>query len=57
MNPSKAGDEAGVNDLCKKSLRELKKIEEGVGPGLNYGLARGVLIVEPSAPSVRFLTQ
>ena len=56
MNPSMAGDTAIVNDFRKKSLRELKKIEEA-WPGLNYGLARGVLIVEPSVPSVPFLTQ
>ena len=51
MNPCKAGDKAIVNDFRKKSLRELKKIEEA-WPGLNYGLARYVLIVETSAPSM-----
>ena len=54
-----AGQQAGnavVNHFRKESLRELKKIEEA-WPGLNYGLARGVLIAEPSAPSVPSLTQ
>lgn len=56
MNPSKAGDKAVANGVRKKSRRELKKIEEA-WPSLNYGLARGVLIGEPSAPSVSSFTQ
>ena len=40
-----------VNDFHNKLLPELKKIEEA-WPGLNYGLAQGVLMVEPSVPSV-----
>ena len=51
MNPSKVGDKTVVNDFRKMSLGELKKIEEA-WPGLNYGLARDVLIVEPSAPPI-----
>ena len=56
MNPSTAGDKAAVNDFRKMSLLELRKIKEA-WPRLNYGLARGVLIVEPSVPSVPSLPQ
>ena len=55
-HPSKATNKLTVNDFRKECLRELKKIEEA-WPGLNYKLARGVLIVEPSVPSIPTLTQ
>ena len=55
-HPSKATDKLTVNDFRKECLRELKKIEEA-WPGLNYRLARGVLIVQPSTPSIPTLTQ
>ena len=55
-HPSQARDNRTVDAFRTKCLRELKKIE-GAWSGLNYGLARGVLIVEPSTPSVPSLTQ
>ena len=55
-HPSKATDKLTVNDFRKECLRELKKIEEA-WPGLNYELARGVLIVQPSTPSIPEFTQ
>ena len=50
-HPSKAGDKITVARFRQKALRELKKIEEA-WPDLNWGLARGVLIVAPSKPSL-----
>jgi len=55
-HPSKATDWRTVDDFRTKCLRELKKIKEA-WPGLNYSLARGILIVEPSASSVPSLIQ
>ena len=55
-HPSKATDKFTVRNFRSKCLRELKKIEEA-WPELYYGLARGVLIVEPSALSIPSLTQ
>lgn len=55
-HPSKATDKLTVNDFRKECLRELKKIDQA-WPSLNYRLARGVLIVEPSTPSIPALTQ
>ena len=54
-HPSQARDKRTVDAFRTKCLRELKKIEE-VWTGLKYGLARGVLIVEPSTPSIPSLT-
>ena len=51
VNPNQAGDRVTVDNFRKDCLRELKKIEEA-WPGLNYGLARGVLIVAPSTPAI-----
>ena len=51
VNPAQAGDRNTVNDFRTKCLRELKKIEEA-WPELNYGLARGALIVAPSTPTI-----
>ena len=50
-NPAKASDKFTVRDFRKKCLRELKKIQQA-WPELNYGLARGALILAPSKPSV-----
>ena len=50
-HPSKATNKLTVNDFRKECLRELKKIEQA-WPRLNYELARGALIVAPSAPPV-----
>lgn len=54
--PSKATDWRTVGNFRTKCFRELKKIKEA-WPGLNYGHARGILIVEPSTPSVPSRTQ
>ena len=51
VNPTQAGDRLTVNDFRKDCLRELKKIE-AAWEGLNYGLARGALIVAPSRPTI-----
>lgn len=56
LNPANASDRNTVNDFRTKCLRELKKVKEA-WPGLNYELARGALIVEPSAPPIPALTQ
>ena len=50
-HPSKATDWRTVGNFRTKALRELKKIEEAWA-GLNYGLARGALIVAPSKPPI-----
>ena len=54
-DPSRAGDKFVVMNFRKKSLRELIKIRTA-WPGLQYGTARGVLILRPSEPSVPRLT-
>ena len=51
VNPAQATDRLTVNDFRKECLRELKKIEEA-WPELNYGLARGALVVAPSTPTI-----
>ncbi len=56
VNPANASDRNTVNDFRTKCLRELKKIKEA-WPNLNYGLARGALIVAPSAPPIPALSQ
>ena len=50
-NPAQAGNRRIVDAFRTDCLRELKKIEEAWS-GLNYGLARGALIVSPSAPAI-----
>ena len=50
-NPDKASDKFTVRDFRKKCLRELKKIEHA-WPDLNYGLARGALVLAPSKPRI-----
>ena len=54
-DPSRAGDKFVVMNFRKKSLRELIKIRTA-WPGLQYGTARGVLILRLSEPSVPRLT-
>ena len=56
VNPAQSDDRFAVRDFRKDCLRELKKIEDA-WPDLNYGLAWGALIVEPSTPPVPSLTQ
>ena len=47
VDPAKASDKFTVRDFRTDSLRELKKIKLA-WPGLNYGTAKGVLILSPS---------
>ena len=49
--PAKASDNQTVHNFRLKVLRELKKIKLA-WPDLNYGTARGVLILYPSAPHI-----
>ena len=50
-NPIKAPDKRTVQNFRHKVLRELKKIK-AAWPGLNYTIAKGVLILSPSTPSI-----
>ena len=50
-NPAKASDKFIVRDFRRKVLRELNKIK-AAWPELNYGIARGVLILHPSKPAI-----
>ncbi len=56
VNPAQARDKRTVDNFRTDCLRELKKIEVA-WPGLNYGLARGALIVAPSPPAIPPVTQ
>ena len=49
--PAKASDNQTVQNFRLKVLRELKKIKLA-WPDLNYGTARGLLILYPSAPHI-----
>ena len=51
VNPVQARDKRTVDNFRTDCLRELKKIEEA-WPGLNYELARGVLVIAPSPPAI-----
>ena len=51
VNPAQARNKATVRNFRTDCLRELKKIEEA-WPELNYGLARGALIIAPSVSAV-----
>ena len=51
VDPSRASDKLVVNDFRKDWLRELKKIKIA-WPELNYGTAKGVLILSPSKPAI-----
>ena len=51
VDPSKATDKDTVNAFRKKCLRELKKIKQA-WPDLNYGTARGALVLAPSIPPI-----
>ena len=50
-DPAKASDKNTVQDFRSKVLRELKKIKLA-WPELNYGTARGLLILYPSFPHI-----
>ena len=49
--PDKASDNVTVQNFRRKLLRELKKIKLA-WPDLNYGTARGSLILSPSKPAI-----
>ena len=51
VDPAKASDKFTVRDFRTDCLRELKKIKLA-WPGLNYGTAKGVLILSPSTPLI-----
>ena len=51
VDPAKASDKFTVRDFRQNVLRELKKIKLA-WPDLNYGTARGVLILYPSSPHI-----
>ena len=51
MDPGKAGDKRIADDFRKDCLRELKKIQIA-WPELNYAMAHGALIIQPSKPAV-----
>ena len=49
--PSKDSDKVTVQAFRRKLLRELNKIK-AAWPGLNYGTAKGELVLYPSKPSI-----
>lgn len=49
--PEKASDKVTVQAFRRKVLRELGKIKTA-WPGLNYSLAKGVLVLAPSKPTI-----
>ena len=51
VEPSRASDNDTVQKFRRKVLRELKKIKLA-WPDLNYGTARGLLILYPSVPHI-----
>ena len=51
VNAAQARNKITVRNFRKDCLRELKKIKEA-WPGLNYEVARGVLIIAPSTPAI-----
>ena len=51
VNAAQARDKRTVDNFRTDCLRELKKIKEA-WPGLNYEVARGVLIIAPSTPAI-----
>ena len=51
VDPDKASDKFTVRDFRQSVLRELKKIKLA-WPDLNYGTARGALILYPSSPHI-----
>ena len=51
VDPAHASDKFTVRDFRQNVLRELKKIKLA-WPDLNYGTARGVLILYPSSPHI-----
>ena len=55
-DPAKASEHRAVQNFRKDCLRELKKIRTA-WPGLKYGIAKGVLVLHPSEPSIPRLIQ
>ena len=55
-HPDNASDKRTVLNFRSKVLRELKKIKLA-WPDLNYGTAKGVLILSPSTPAIAPLSQ
>ena len=51
VDPSRASDKRTVDAFRTDCLRELKKIKLA-WPELNYGTAKGVLILSPSKPAI-----
>ena len=51
VNPAQAGENRTVQAFRADCLRELKKIKMA-WPGLNYTMAKGVLILSPSKPAI-----
>ena len=51
VDPSRASDKRTVDNFRTDCLRELKKIKLA-WPDLNYGTAKGVLILSPSKPAI-----
>ena len=51
VDPSRARDKRTVDAFRTDCLRELKKIKLA-WPELNYGTAKGVLILSPSKPAI-----
>ena len=56
VHPAKANDRVTVDNFRKDCLRELKKIKLA-WPELNYGTAKGALILLPSTPTIAPLIQ
>ena len=51
LDPARAGSKRTADDFLKDCLRELKKIQIA-WPELNYAMAHGALILQPSKPAV-----
>ena len=51
LHPDKASDKRTVQNFRSEALRELKKIKLA-WPGLNYSMAKGLLILHPSTPAI-----
>ena len=51
VDPAKAGNKETIQNFRREVLRELKKIQIA-WPELNYAMAHGALIIQPSKPAV-----
>ena len=51
VEPNRASHNVTVQRFRKDCLRELKKVQDA-WPDLNYGTAKGVLILSPSKPQI-----